>query len=103
MITRRGLLQYTAATAAVAAASHVTRAEAQAADAVLFPRVQDGENQDLGRDDQPLGRQGWAGAVATGLIDLHTGVALGEASCRSVEDLRTVMRPRRSKTQSTAS
>src|SRR5712691_8774904 len=37
MITRRELLQYTAATAAVAAAGHATRAEAQAADAPLFP------------------------------------------------------------------
>src|SRR5437879_9693485 len=37
MITRRELLQYTAATAAVAAAGHATRAEAQTADAPLFP------------------------------------------------------------------
>jgi haloacetate dehalogenase len=36
MITRRELLQYTA-TAAVAAVGHATRAEAQAADAPLFP------------------------------------------------------------------
>jgi haloacetate dehalogenase len=37
MITRRELLQYTAATAALAAAGQANRAEAQAADARLFP------------------------------------------------------------------
>ena len=37
MITRRELLQYTAATAAVAAVEQATRAEAQTADAPLFP------------------------------------------------------------------
>ena len=37
MITRRELLQYTAATAAVAAVGHATGAERQAADTPLFP------------------------------------------------------------------
>ena len=37
MITRRELLQYTAATAAAAAAGHTIRAQAQGADARLFP------------------------------------------------------------------
>ena len=37
MITRRELLQYTAATAAVAAVGRAAGAEAQAADAPLFP------------------------------------------------------------------
>ena len=65
MITRRQLLQFSAATAAAAGVKQATRAEAQTADAPLFPGFKTAKIKTSGSSPRPCRKRSLATALSS--------------------------------------